>query len=31
MDLKSYNKALFELCRKAFNFAFINEIDPADE
>lgn len=31
MDLRSYNKALFESCRKAFNFAFIHDIDPADE
>jgi hypothetical protein len=31
MDLKSYNKALCELCRKGFNFSFINEIDPSDE
>lgn len=31
MDIKSYNKALCEQCRKGFNFAFINEIDPTDE
>lgn len=30
MDLKTYNKSLFELCKKAFNFAFIKEIDPTD-
>ena len=30
MDLKSYNKSLFESSKKAFNFAFINDIDPAD-
>jgi hypothetical protein len=31
MDIKSYNKALCEQCKRTFNFAFINEIDPADE
>ena len=31
MDIKSYNKALSQQCIKAFNFSFINEIDPSDE
>ena len=31
MDIKSYNKALSELCKKVFNFSFINETDPSDE
>jgi hypothetical protein len=31
MDIKSYNKSLCELCIKAFNFAFINFVEPGDE
>jgi len=30
MDLKSYNKALFQSAKKAFDFSFIKDIDPAD-
>ena len=31
MDLKSYNKALFQSAKKAFDFSFIKDIDPADQ
>jgi hypothetical protein len=30
MDIKTYNKALSQLAVKAFNFSFINEVDPSD-
>jgi hypothetical protein len=31
MDIKSYNKALAEQCKKCFYFSFINSNDPEDE
>lgn len=31
MDIKSYNKALSELCKKVLNFAFVNDPDPSDQ
>jgi hypothetical protein len=30
MDLKSYNKALYQSAKKAFDFSFIKDTDPAD-
>ena len=31
MDIKSYNKALAQQVKKALDFAFTKEVDPADE
>lgn len=31
MNIKTYNKALAELVKKALNFSFAKEGDPADE